>query len=57
MLRIVDSKPPAPLLTNTVSALRFDNSTMSPYLQNPLDLGADIALPTPRRSSSAATAM
>jgi cysteine-S-conjugate beta-lyase len=44
MLRIVDLKATAAVAKRHGLLLCVDNSTMSPYLQNPLDLGADIAL-------------
>jgi len=44
MLRIVDLKAAAAIAKQHGVLLCVDNSTMSPYLQNPLDLGADIAL-------------
>ncbi len=44
MLRIVDLKATAEIAKRHGLLLCVDNSTMSPYLQNPLDLGADIAL-------------
>ncbi len=44
MLRIVDLKAAAAVAKRHGVLLCVDNSTMSPYLQNPLDLGADIAL-------------
>jgi cystathionine beta-lyase len=44
MLRIVDLKAAAEVAKRHGILLCVDNSTMSPYLQNPLDLGADIAL-------------
>jgi cystathionine beta-lyase len=44
MLRIVDIEAAAAVARRHKLLLCVDNSTMSPYLQNPLDLGADIAL-------------
>jgi cystathionine beta-lyase len=44
MLRIVDLQATAAIAKHHGLLLCVDNSTMSPYLQNPLDLGADIAL-------------
>jgi len=44
MLRIVDLKATAEIAKRHGLLFCVDNSTMSPYLQNPLDLGADIAL-------------
>ncbi len=44
MLRIVDLKATAAIAKRHGILFCVDNSTMSPYLQNPLDLGADIAL-------------
>ncbi len=44
MLRIVDLKATAAVAQRHRILFCVDNSTMSPYLQNPLDLGADIAL-------------
>lgn len=44
MLRIVDLKATAAIAKRHSILFCVDNSTMSPYLQNPLDLGADIAL-------------
>jgi len=44
MLRIVDLQAAATVAKQHGLLLCVDNSTMSPYLQNPLDLGADIAL-------------
>jgi cysteine-S-conjugate beta-lyase len=44
MLRIVNLKATAAVAKRHGLLFCVDNSTMSPYLQNPLDLGADIAL-------------
>jgi cystathionine beta-lyase len=44
MLRIVDLRAAAEVAKRHELLFCVDNSTMSPYLQNPLDLGADIAL-------------
>ena len=44
MLRIVDLKAMADVARRHGILFCVDNSTMSPYLQNPLDLGADIVL-------------
>ena len=44
MLRIVDLRATAAVAKRHGLLFCVDNSTMSPYLQNPLDLGADIAL-------------
>ncbi len=44
MLRIVDLQAAASIAKRHGLLFCVDNSTMSPYLQNPLDLGADIAL-------------
>jgi cystathionine beta-lyase len=44
MLRIVDLRATAEIAKRHGILFCVDNSTMSPYLQNPLDLGADIAL-------------
>ena len=44
MLRIIDIQAAAAIARRHGLLLCVDNSTMSPYLQNPLDLGADIAL-------------
>lgn len=44
MLRIVDLKATAEIANRHGILFCVDNSTMSPYLQNPLTLGADIAL-------------
>ena len=44
MLRIVDLTATAEIAKRHGVLFCVDNSTMSPYLQNPLDLGADIAL-------------
>jgi cysteine-S-conjugate beta-lyase len=44
LLRIVDLKAVADIAHRNGSLFCVDNSTMSPYLQNPLDLGADIVL-------------
>jgi cystathionine beta-lyase len=44
MLRVVDLKAIAAKAYAHGALMCVDNSTMSPYLQNPLDLGADIVL-------------
>ena len=44
LLRIVDLKTVAEAAQERGVRFCVDNSTMSPYLQNPLDLGADIVL-------------
>jgi len=44
LLRVVDLQSTAALAHANRALLCVDNSTMSPYLQNPLDLGADIVL-------------
>lgn len=44
MLRIVDLKATAEVAQRHGILFCVDNSTMSPYLQNPLDLGADLVL-------------
>ena len=44
LLRVVDLRRVAELAHAHNALLAVDNSTMSPYLQNPLDLGADIVL-------------
>jgi cystathionine beta-lyase len=44
MLRIVDLRATAATAQRHGILFCVDNSTMSPYLQNPLDLGADITL-------------
>jgi cystathionine beta-lyase len=44
MLRIIDLKATAAIAKQRGLLFCVDNSTMSPYLQNPLDLGADIVL-------------
>lgn len=44
LLRVIDLKTLAAIAHARGALLCVDNSTMSPYLQNPLDLGADIAL-------------
>jgi len=44
LLRVVDLKAVAEIAHRQDALLCVDNSTMSPYLQNPLDLGADIVL-------------
>src|ERR1700736_4208922 len=43
-LRDVDLRAVAEIAHQQSALLCVDNSTMSPYLQNPLDLGADIVL-------------
>ncbi len=44
MLRIVDLKATATIAQRHGLLFCVDNSTMSPYLQNPLDLGADVVI-------------
>ena len=44
LFRIVDLRRMAALAHGHGALLCVDNSTMSPYVQNPLDLGADIVL-------------
>ena len=44
LLRICDIRALADLAHNHGAMLCVDNSAMSPYLQNPLDLGADIVV-------------
>src|SRR5512142_2652232 len=44
LLRIVDLRAIADLAHQNGALLCVDNSVMSPYLQNPLDLGADIVV-------------
>ena len=44
LLRVVDLRRIAGIAHAHGALLCVDNSTMSPYLQNPLDLGADIVL-------------
>jgi cystathionine beta-lyase len=44
LLRVVDIRRIAALAHSHGALLCVDNSTISPYLQNPLDLGADIVL-------------
>lgn len=44
LLRIVDLKKLSEIAHENGALFCVDNSTMSPYLQNPLDLGADIVL-------------
>jgi len=44
LLRIVDIRALAELAHRNGALLCVDNSAMSPYLQNPLDLGADIVV-------------
>ncbi|HEV2169969.1 MAG TPA: aminotransferase class I/II-fold pyridoxal phosphate-dependent enzyme, partial [Candidatus Binatus sp.] len=44
LLRVVDLRRVAAMAHDHGALLCVDNSTMSPYLQNPLDLGADIVL-------------
>ncbi len=44
LLRVIDLRAVAALAHENGALLCVDNSTMSPYLQNPLDLGADIVL-------------
>jgi len=44
LLRVIDLKAAAAIAHRHGAYLCVDNSTMSPYLQNPLKLGADIVL-------------
>lgn len=44
LLRVIDLRRMASIAHAHGALLCVDNSTMSPYLQNPLDLGADIVL-------------
>jgi cystathionine beta-lyase len=44
LLRVVDLRQLAAMAHAHEALLCVDNSTMSPYLQNPLDLGADVVL-------------
>lgn len=44
LLRVVDLQAVAEIAHRQGALLCVDNSTMSPYLQNPLNLGADIVL-------------
>jgi len=44
LLRVVDIRQIADVAHAAGAILAVDSSTMSPYLQNPLDLGADIVL-------------
>ena len=44
LLRVIDLRRIAAIAHDHGALLCVDNSTMSPYLQNPLDLGADIVL-------------
>lgn len=44
LLRIIDLKSAAAIAHRHGALFCVDNSTMSPYLQNPLDLGADLVL-------------
>jgi cystathionine beta-lyase len=44
LLRVVDLRKLADIAHANGALFCVDNSTMSPYLQNPLDLGADIVL-------------
>ena len=44
LLRIIDLEAMAKIAHDHGALLCVDSSTMSPYLQNPLDLGADIVL-------------
>jgi cystathionine beta-lyase len=44
LLRVIDLRRMAEVAHAHGALLCVDNSSMSPYLQNPLDLGADIAL-------------
>ena len=44
LLRVVDIRQIAEMAHANGALLAVDSSAMSPYLQNPLDLGADIVL-------------
>jgi cystathionine beta-lyase len=44
LLRVIDLRKMAAMAHAHGALLCVDNSTMSPYLQNPLDLGADVVL-------------
>ena len=44
LLRVIDLKAIAAIAHQHGALFCVDNSTMSPYLQNPLDLGADLVL-------------
>lgn len=44
LLRVVDIRQIADLAHSSGALLAVDSSAMSPYLQNPLDLGADLVL-------------
>jgi cystathionine beta-lyase len=44
LLRVIDLRRMAAIAHAHGALLCVDNSTMSPYLQNPLDLGADVVL-------------
>ncbi len=44
LLRVIDLRAIAAVAQESGALFCVDNSTMSPYLQNPLDLGADIVL-------------
>jgi cystathionine beta-lyase len=44
LLRVIDLRKVAEIAHANGALLCVDNSTMSPYLQNPLDLGADIVV-------------
>jgi cystathionine beta-lyase len=44
LLRVIDIRTVADLALRSGALLCVDNSIMSPYLQNPLDLGADIVV-------------
>jgi cysteine-S-conjugate beta-lyase len=44
LLRVIDLRSVADIARRSGALFCVDNSTMSPYLQNPLDLGADIVL-------------
>ena len=44
LLRVIDLRRIATIAHERGALLAVDNSAMSPYLQNPLDLGADIVL-------------
>ena len=44
LLRVLDLRKLAEIAHANGALLCVDNSTMSPYLQNPLDLGADVVL-------------
>ena len=56
LLQIIDIRAVADIAHRRGALVCVDNSTMSPYLQRPLELGADIVC-IRRRSFSAVTAM